>query len=142
MLQANPHAYPFCGRMPRSVCAVHAERRSDPEQTGRYNAKQPQLLILHSCKQSVDPVLRKNRDQRTDRHSDDPVPEDLPKLQIKVIPDINEFSLQDRKDVTHQCLPSHRFCFQVRSLRRVPEYEFRSCFLSVVPVICFPLPDI
>ena len=82
--------------------AVHTERRGDPQKAGRQNAGKPQSFFLHPCKEPVYFVLREYGDQGTDRHAQDPVPQDLPELEIKVVPDIHELSAKNNKQITHR----------------------------------------
>ena len=44
---------------------------------------------------SVEFIPGKNGNKRADQHTKDPVPADLPELDLKVIPDINELSPGD-----------------------------------------------
>ena len=51
--------------------------------------------------------------------SQHPIPENLPELHVKIIPEIDTFPPQH---LSHQCSPSDSFCFQVQSLPRAPAH--------------------
>ncbi len=75
--------------------SVHAERRGDAQETGWDDAEDAGGFALHLHEEPVYFVFCKCRYPRPDRHSQDPVPDDLPELEVEVVPDIYEFSLEE-----------------------------------------------
>jgi len=85
----------------------------------------------------------RSSNRKTGQHAKDPVPENLPALDPEVIPNINSFSSQDCKQLSHRHLPVHRSCCRGRC-RGCPQVLFRlecrtprgkACQLFVRPVI-------
>ena len=102
---------------------VHAERRSNAKETGRNDADKAPLLILHTGEYAVDLILCKNRNERPEQYAEDPVPENLPELDLEIVPDINKLSSEDRIKLSHRCSPARRCDCQGRSPLRAPGYE-------------------
>ena len=82
--------------------AVHAERRGDPQQAGRNNAEDAPGLALHPAEKAVNAVLEENGDKGADGNAQDPVPENLPELEIEIIPKIDKLPAENVKQITHK----------------------------------------
>ena len=90
--------------LPRKGCRngnrpVHTERGGNPEETGRNDPEDTPFLIPHSPEEIVDSVLGKHRDEGTDGDAQEPVPENAPHLEVKVVPEVDSFALQDVQHV-------------------------------------------
>lgn len=75
--------------------SVHTKRRCNTKYTGNDNSQDSNPVFSEQSYRMMDPVFQKNRHCRTDQHPQNPVPEYLMKLQIKIIPEIDEFPSYD-----------------------------------------------
>ena len=94
------HALTGKGRGDRNG-AVHAERRGDPQQAGGNNAEDAPGLALHPAEKAVNAVLEEDGDEGADGNAQDPVPENLPELEIEIIPEIDKLPAENVKQITH-----------------------------------------
>ena len=74
--------------------AVHTQRRGNTQNAGRNHAQRSQATVLDGAEQAVDRLLAENRDHRAQHHAQRPVGEDLPELEFKVVPEIDELPVE------------------------------------------------
>ena len=75
--------------------SVHTQRRGNPEQTCRDDTEQTPFFIPHPSEQSMNFIFGKNRNERPDEDADHPVPKDLVELELKVIAQVNKFTVHN-----------------------------------------------
>lgn len=90
--------------------AVHTKGRGDPQKAGGDDAEEAPGLSLHPAEKPVDAVFGKDRDKGADGDAEHPIPENLPQLNIKIIPEINKLPAQDTHDFVQNavCPPTTR----------------------------------
>lgn len=103
-------------------CPIHAQRRRNPKKARRHDPQQPHPALIHGTEQPMDPFFKKNGYTGPKQDTNGPIAEDLPELHIKIVPDIDEFPMQDLSDFTHRYLPSDRSGCPVRYLLHAPAH--------------------
>lgn len=84
--------------------AVHAQRRSDSQQAGRDNAQPAPSAAAYASKSAMNPAFSKHRYRRSQQDAQRPVGQNLAKLNVEVIPQVNSLALNP---VRHRCLPTY-----------------------------------
>lgn len=102
--------------------AIHTQRRGDSQSACQYDAKDPQPPPPKRAEAVVDRILDKDRNGGAQHHPQHPVPEDLPKLEVKVVPQIHRLSADG---FSHQYSPAGSCGSPGRSFPPAPRCECR-----------------
>ena len=111
-----PHPLPGEGRG-NGDRSVHTQRACDTQNAGGDDAEHAPSPAVDFPEGGVNLVFREHGDQGADGHADDPVPEDLRQLDLKIIPEIDQLPFQDIPDHSHFIISraSHQAKWKIRS---------------------------